>query len=79
MPIDSGAKSLSRYSGIERTGSRSIVNDVSPDLQRPEPTNEVFVDGTVSKCGQVVDVPPERRSVVSSKLLRARFRLGDDR
>ena len=64
---------------VGRLASATVINNIAPDFQNPQPPDHGLVDGAIGELVKVVQVSVERYSSVASKFLGAGLGLRDNR
>jgi hypothetical protein len=64
---------------IERSVTASIIHDIAPYFQHPQPAQERFVNRTTGQLRQVVHITAQCSPSVARELLSTCLRLGDHR
>jgi hypothetical protein len=72
IPLSAGLEDVIR---VEWSGSPAVVHDIAPDLEHPEPADDVFVDVAAGELIQVVQVPAKGHASIARQLLGARLGL----
>jgi len=72
------ASMVEHFVGVGGLGSSSVVDDIAPHLQHPQPPHQGLVDDPIGELVEVVQVSAECDSSVPGEFLGAGLGLGHD-